>query len=49
MADPRREGRVDLATPVLFLAISIAVIVLLMTPATRRDFRSSRQLPASDA
>jgi hypothetical protein len=37
---------VDLVTPVLFLAISIAVIVLLMTPATRRDFRSGRQLPA---
>jgi hypothetical protein len=33
---------VDLGTPVLFLAISIGVIVLLMTPATRRDFRSSR-------
>jgi hypothetical protein len=36
---------VDLATPVLFLAVSIGVIVLLMTPATRRDFRSSRQPP----
>jgi hypothetical protein len=37
---------VDLATPALFLAISVGVIVLLMTPATRRDFRSSRQPPA---
>ena len=37
---------VDLITPVLFLAISVGVIVLLMTPATRRDFRSSRQPPA---
>jgi hypothetical protein len=37
---------VDLVTPVLFLAISVGVIVLLMTPATRRDFRSSRQPPA---
>jgi hypothetical protein len=46
---PAERVAVDLATPVLFLAISIAVIVLLMTPATRRDFRSSRRLPASDA
>jgi len=34
---------IDLVTPVLFLAISVGVIVLLMTPATRRDFRSDRQ------
>jgi hypothetical protein len=38
---------VDLVTAVLFLAISVGVIVLLMTPATRRDFRSSRQPPAT--
>jgi hypothetical protein len=37
---------IDLVTPVLFLAVSVGVIVLLMTPATRRDFRSSRQPPA---
>jgi hypothetical protein len=43
---PAERVAVDLATPVLFLAISIGVIVLLMTPATRRDFRSSHQLPA---
>jgi hypothetical protein len=34
---------IDLVTPVLFLAISVGVILLLMTPATRRDFRSSGQ------
>jgi hypothetical protein len=34
---------IDLVTAVLFLAISVGVILLLMTPATRRDFRSSRQ------
>ena len=34
---------VDLVTAVLFLAIGVGVIVLLMAPATRRDFRSSRQ------
>jgi hypothetical protein len=43
---PAERVAVDLATPVLFLAISVGVIVLLMTPATRRDFRSSRQPPA---
>jgi MFS family permease len=32
---------IDLVTSVLFLAVSVGVIVLLMTPATRRDFRSS--------
>ena len=32
---------VDLATPVLFLAISVGVVALLMTPATRRDFQSN--------
>ena len=37
---------VDLVTAVLFLAISVGVIVLLIAPATRRDFRSSRQPPA---
>jgi hypothetical protein len=36
---------VDLATPVLLLAISLAVVVLVMTPTTRRDFRSSSQPP----
>ena len=34
---------IDLVTAVLFLAISVGVTLLLMTPATRRDFRSSRQ------
>jgi hypothetical protein len=38
---------VDLVTAVGLLAISVGVIVLLMTPATRRDFRSSRQPPAA--
>ena len=37
---------IDLVTQVLFLAVSVAVVVLLMTPATSRDFRSSRQPPA---
>lgn len=37
---------VDLITPVLFLAISVGVVVLLMTPASRRDFQSSSQPPA---
>ena len=39
---PAERVAVDLATPVLFLAISVGVIALLMTPATRRDFQSSR-------
>jgi hypothetical protein len=43
---PAERVAVDLATPVLFLAISVGIIVLLMTPATSRDFRSSRQPPA---
>jgi hypothetical protein len=34
---------IDLVTAVLFLAISVGVVVLLMAPATRRDFRSSGQ------
>jgi hypothetical protein len=38
---------VDLVTVVLFLAASVGVIVLLMTPATRRDFQSTRQPPAA--
>ena len=33
---------IDLVTAVLFLAISVGVVVLLMTPATSRDFRSGR-------
>jgi hypothetical protein len=37
---------IDLVTQVLFLAISIGVVVLLMAPATSRDFQSSRQPPA---
>jgi hypothetical protein len=37
---------IDLVTQVLFLAISVAVVVLLRTSATSRDFRSSRQPPA---
>jgi hypothetical protein len=41
-----RPAPIDLVTPVLFLAISVGVIVLLMTPATRREFQSSRQPPA---
>jgi hypothetical protein len=43
---PAARVAVDLATPVLFLAISVGVIALLMTPATSRDFQSSRQPPA---
>jgi hypothetical protein len=43
---PAERVAVDLATPVLFLAISVGVIALVMTPATSRDFRSSRQPPA---
>jgi hypothetical protein len=45
-AVPAERVAVDLFTPVLFLAISIGVIVLLMTPTTSRDFLSSRQPPA---
>jgi hypothetical protein len=37
---------IDLVTAVLFLAVSVGVIVLLMTPATSRDFQSSSQPPA---
>jgi hypothetical protein len=37
---------IDLVTQVLFLAISVGVVALLLTPATRRDFQSSRQPPA---
>ena len=37
----------DLVTPALFLAISVGVMVLLLSPATRRDFQSSRQPPAA--
>ena len=37
---------IDLVTQVLFLAVSVGVIVLLMTPATSRDFRSSSRPPA---
>jgi hypothetical protein len=37
---------VDLVTAVGLLAISVGGVVLLMTPATSRDFRSSRQPPA---
>ena len=37
---------IDLVTQLLFLAVSVGVVVLLMTPATRRDFQSSRQSPA---
>jgi spore maturation protein SpmB len=39
---PAERVAVDLATPMLFLAISVGVVALLMTPATRRDFQSSR-------
>jgi hypothetical protein len=37
---------IDLVTSVLLLAVSVGVVVLLVTPATRRDFRFSRQPPA---
>jgi hypothetical protein len=43
---PAEVVAVDLVTAVGLLAISIGVIVLLMTPATSRDFRSSRHPPA---
>jgi hypothetical protein len=43
---PAEVVAVDLVTAVGLLAISIGVIVLLMTPATSRDFRASRQPPA---
>jgi hypothetical protein len=33
---------IDLVTVVLLLAVSVGVVVLLMTPATSRDFLSSR-------
>jgi hypothetical protein len=46
-AVPAERVALDLATPVLFLAISVGVVVLLMTPASSRDFRSSRQPPAA--
>jgi hypothetical protein len=37
---------IDLVTQVLFLAISVGVVLLLLTSATSRDFRSSSQPPA---
>ena len=37
---------IDLVTVVLLPAVSVGVVVLLMTPATSRDFRSSRRPPA---
>jgi MFS family permease len=37
---------IDLVTQVGFLAISVGVVVLLLTPATSRDFQSSRPPPA---
>jgi hypothetical protein len=37
---------IDLVTAVLVLAVSVGVVVLLMTPPTSRDFRSGRQPPA---
>jgi hypothetical protein len=37
---------IDLVTQALFLAFSVGVVVLLMTSATSRDFRSSSQPPA---
>jgi hypothetical protein len=43
---PAEVVAVDLVTAVGLLAISVGVILLLMTPATSRDFRSSRQPPA---
>lgn len=43
---PAEVVAVDLVTAVGLLAISVGVVVLLMTPATSRDFRSSRQPPA---
>ena len=44
---PAEVVAVDLVTAVGLLAISVGVVVLVMTPATRRDFRSSRQPPAA--
>jgi hypothetical protein len=41
------EGSIDLVTAVLLLAVSVGVVVLLMTPATSRDFRSARGLAGS--
>ena len=40
---------VDLATPALFLAISAGVVVLLLRPATRRDFQATRRGPGTRA
>ena len=37
---------IDLVTAVLVLAVSVGVVVLLLTPATSQDFRSGRQPPA---
>jgi MFS family permease len=34
---------IDLADAVLFLAVSVGVVVLLMTPASRRDFQQPRR------
>jgi hypothetical protein len=39
---PAERVAVDLTTPALFLAISVGVVALLMSPATKRDFQSSR-------
>jgi len=38
---PAERVAVDLATPALFLAISAGVVVLLLRPATRRDFQEA--------
>ena len=40
---------VDLAMPALFLAISAGVVVLLLRPATRRDFQAGGQEPGTPA
>jgi hypothetical protein len=40
---PAERVAVDLATPALFLAIGAGVVVLLLRPATRRDFQASRR------
>ena len=37
---------IDLVTQGLFLAVSVGIVVLLMAPATREDFRSTSQPPA---
>jgi hypothetical protein len=39
----------ELVPPVVFLAVSVAVVALLLVPPTARDFAATRQAPLRDA